>query len=86
MFIRTSTGDPESGDVVGALITRHQEPARRIDSDYSWIIAERCARIDASDCGRGSVANGHGKACSSDELFICASTLDGYANVNVTPY
>jgi hypothetical protein len=41
VFISTSTGDPESGNVVGALITRHQEPAGGIDGDYSWIIPER---------------------------------------------
>ena len=41
IVVFTFTGDPESGNVVGTLITRHYEPTGRIDGDYSWIIPER---------------------------------------------
>ena len=41
IVIFTSTGNSESGNVVGALITTDQEPSGGIDGDDSWIIPER---------------------------------------------
>ena len=34
-------GNPESGDVVGALIANRDEPSGGIDGEYSWIVPER---------------------------------------------
>jgi hypothetical protein len=40
-LVISSPGNPESGDVVGTLITRQHEPPGGIDDDDSWIVPKR---------------------------------------------